>query len=47
MSLRSDDDMIMHRDVEALACFGDLARYLDILSAGFGRAAGVVVDQSS
>ena len=45
MPLRSNDDMIMHRDVEALARFGDLARDFNVLTAGFGRTAGVVVHQ--
>ena len=39
------DPMIMHRDVEALARFGDLARDFNVLTAGFGRTAGVVVHQ--
>lgn len=46
MPLRADDDMVMHGDVQPLACLDDLPRHVDILSAGFGRTARMVVDHA-
>src|SRR3546814_15913228 len=45
MPLRPDDDVVVHRDVEPLARFGDLPGDLYVLAAGFGRSARMVVDQ--
>lgn len=45
MPVRAHDDMVMHPDVQPLARFDDLARHINVLTAGFGRSAGVVMHQ--
>src|SRR3546814_17985437 len=45
MPLRPDDDVVVHRDVEPLARFGDLPGALYVLAAGSGRSARMVVAQ--
>lgn len=47
MPLRADDDMVVHADAQPLARLYDLARHVDVLTARFGRSAGVVVDHAS
>lgn len=47
MPVRADDNMVMHRDVQPLARVDDLACHLYVLTAGFGRSAGVVVHLSA
>ncbi len=45
MPVRADDNMVMHRDVQPLARVDDLACHLYVLTAGFGRSAGMVMHQ--
>lgn len=42
----ADDDMIVQHDPEARARIGDFAGDRDVLPAGFGTAAGVIVEHA-
>lgn len=45
MAFAADDKVVVHHDAERLSGFHDLARHLDVGTAGAGVARGVVVDQ--
>lgn len=47
MPVRSDDDVVVHGNAQALACFGDLAGHFDIGAARGGVATRVIVQESA